>query len=755
MKEFSVVGKRLQRYDAKEKVTGQEIYICDFKLPRMLYGKILRSPYPHANILSIDVHNAEKIRGVKAVITAKDVPSSKFGFIPSQADKNILCHDKVRFVGDEVACVAAIDEETAQEALRSIIVEYQELPYVIDTKEALSKDAPKIHNPESNLAFEVHHRFGDTEKAFQESEYIFEDTFITSKVAHCCLETRGCIADYSKGRVTIWSPSQSPHTLRQELARVLGISQQKVRVINLSVGGGFGSRLVMDMKEPLAAILSQKTGRPVKIINTRKEEFSTAKARYPFIITLKSGVNKQGKILAREIEIVGDNGAYNDKGPVIFNTAANFASILYGVPNIKFDGFLVYTNKEPGTAFRGFGNPQIHFAIESQMDMIAEKLGADPMELRLQNANQPGDIAASGAEITSCGLEECLMKAADAAGWSYSHKTHANRGMGMAAMVHGGGSMRAYGFSANDAFIKISEDGMVTVISSAVDVGQGSETVVAQIVAEELGVKYEDVLILGNDTDLVPFDLGCFGSRSTFVCGNAALDAARNAKKEVMAVAAEMLEANPNDLIAAEGKIFVIGSPDKSVSFPDAVNFSIKQRGKPISGKGRFFDPIAKDMPQLPFGKRASTFTFASQVAEVEVDIHTGQVEIIKLVAAHDCGTPINPMAAEGQIEGALCQGIGYSLMEELKYGGAEISNPNFSDYKIPTSVDMPPIRTFLVKTAELDGPFGAKGLGEPGLVPTAPAIANAIYNAVGVRIKELPITPEKILNALKEKGLS
>ena len=756
MEEFSVVGKRLAQYDVKNKVRGKALYISDLKLPRMLYGKILRSPHPHAIISSIDTRAAGEIKGVKSIITARDVSLVKYAFVQPLADKYILSPDKVRYIGDEVAAVVAVTEEIAEKALGQIEVDYKDLPAALDPEEAMQKDAPKLHNAESNIAFEMHHEFGNIKRGFEVSDYVFEDRFVTSKVAHCCLETRGCVADYSGERLTVWSPTQAPHTLREEISRVLEIPQKNVRIIKLTVGGAFGSRLVMDMKEPIAAILSKKTGCPVKIVNSRNEEFMVGKTRYPCIIKVKTGVDKEGKLLAREVEVLADNGAYNDKGPIILNAAANFASILGGVPNSGFDAYLVYTNKEPCTSFRGFGNPQIHFAIESQMDIIAEKLEIDPMELRLKNVIRPGDSTASGAEITSCGLEECIVRAAEKAEWSYGKKkSQLNKGMGMAAMVHGGGSMRAYGFSANDAFVKILEDGMVTVITSITDVGQGAETIVAQIVAEELGVKYEDVLILGNDTDLTPFDLGCYGSRSTFVCGNAALEAARNAKKEIIASAAEMLEANPDDLIASEGRIFVKESPKSHVSFPDVIKFSMKKSGKPISGKGRYFDPIAKDIQELPLGKRISPYVFGCQIAEVEVDTETGKVKILNLVAAHDCGMPLNPMAAEGQIEGSLAQGIGYALMEEIKYCKGEILNPNFSDYKIPTAADMPPVQTIFVKTSETDGPFGAKGLGEPGLVPTAAAIANAINNAIGVRIKELPITPEKIISALKERRVS
>ncbi len=760
MGEFSVLGKPVPRNDVLDKVTGKAGYMNDLELPGLLVGKVLRSPHPHAEILDIDTREAERLEGVRAVITGKDVPEIKFSFIPELADKYILCKDKVRYVGDEVAAVAAVDGKTAEEALSLIKVTYKTLQAVFDPEEALQGNAPRLHSPENNIAFEIHREFGDIQKGFEASDYVFQDEFRTPVVAHCCMEPRGCIADYSRtGRLNLWSPTQAPHTVRQEISRALGIPMSQVKVIHPYVGGAFGSRLVMDMKEPVAALLSKITGRPVKIINSRKEEFETAKTRYPSLITIKTGVRKDGRILAREVKMVVDNGAYNDKGPRIISSALLFFSVLYNVPHVKFDGTLVYTNKEFGTAFRGFGNPQIHFAAESQLDMIAEALGLDPMEIRLRNVNRLGEVTASGAKLNSCGLEECILRASKASEWSsrkerkiVSSPSKKRVGLGMAVMVHSGGGSRAYGYSANDAFIKISDDGLVTLISSAVEVGQGAKTAMAQIVAEALGSRFEDIRVLGDDTDLAPYDLGCYGSRSTYVCGNAALDCAKNVKKDVFALAAEMLEARPEDLVSSEGQIWVKGSPQRKISFSEVAQFAVKKKGRPISGKGRFYDPLAVDVKKMKFGEGLPAFSFACQVARVEVDVETGNVTVSDLVAAHDAGTPINAMTAEGQIEGAFAQGLGYSLMENLIFENGRVANSNFSDYKIPTALDVSKINVLLVKTDEPTGPFGAKGIGEPGLVPTSPAIANAIYDAIGIRFKEIPITPEKILAALRQQ---
>ncbi|MBS3918023.1 MAG: xanthine dehydrogenase family protein molybdopterin-binding subunit [Deltaproteobacteria bacterium] len=750
---WKVIGKGLPKIDSISKVTGEAQYTVDLKLPGMLYGNIFRSPLPHAKIKSINTSKAEELQGVHAVITAKDVPLNKFSFFQWLADKTILCSDKVRYLGDEVAAVAAVDEETALEALSLIKVEYEPLPAVFDAEEAMKPGAPLIHDKEKNIGFHVERLFGDPDKAFEECDYICEDRYVTGQVSHCCLEVSNCIVKWdSSGRLTIWTNTQAPHTQRQEIARILGIPIRNVRIINSTMGGGFGSKLVIDMKLPIAAILSKKTGRPVRIENSRAEEFSTAKTRYGYTIYVKTGAKKDGRLWAREMKVIGDNGAYHDKGPATLNFSSMMFGTLYNIPNIRYEGNLVYTNKQMGTAFRGFGNPQIAFACETQIDVLANKTGMDPLELRLRNANQSDQMTFCGAEITSCGMKECMEAAARAIGWEEKRRGKGLRGVGLANMVHTGAGGRFYGYNAADAFIKLSDDGTVALITPAQDMGQGSHTVMAQIVAEELGVNLEDINVISNDTDLTPYDLGSWGSRTTFMNGNAVLDAARNTKKEIITVASEMLEANPDDIILEGGRVFVKGSSDQ-YSFSELADYAINKRGVPISGKGRFVDKLPSGYTiKEGFAKNIPTFAFGTQAAEVEIDEETGEVKVLKVVAAHETGTTINTLMAEGQIEGSVVQGIGYALMEGLTLKNGKVINDGFIDYKIPTFGDIPEIETILIETNDPHGPFGAKGIGEPGLVPTAPAIANAIFNAVGIMIKELPITPEKILKALKEK---
>ncbi len=752
---FQVLGRNLPRLDAVAKATGDTEYTVDRSMPGMLYGRILRSPHAHALIKSIDTSQAATLKGVRSVITAKDVPMNRFSFMQHLADKTMLCDVKVRCVGDEIAAVAADTPEIAAEAVERIGVQYEVLPAVFDPQDAMRPEAPLVHEGQSNMCFQTRRVTGDPDKAFEECDYVCEDRYSTHHVSHCCLEVSNCIAKWaSSGKLTIWVNTQAPHTQRQEVARILGIPVHQVRIIGSAVGGGFGSKLVMDMKVPIAAVLSRQTGRSVKIENTRAEEFSTGKTRYACTIYVKTGAKKNGTLWAREMKVIGDNGAYHDKGPGTLSVGATAFSALYNVPNSKHEACLVYTNKQMGTAFRGFGNPQVTFAMEAQLDALAEKMGMDPLDLRLKNANGPGQVTHCGVEISSCGLVECMTAASQVSGWKEKRLEKGMRGIGLANVMHTGGGSRVYGYSAADTFIKLSEDGKVTIITPAPDMGQGAHTAIAQIVAEELGVGLEDTRVIADDTDLTPYDLGAWASRTTFVCGNSALAAARETKKEILQVASQMMEANAEDIVVEKGRIFVAGSPGTHVTFPDLVEYAIKKRGEPISGKGRFVDRLPDGYPSADaFKKNIPTFAFGTQVVEVEVDPETGVIKVLKVTAAHDLGRAVNKAMAEGQVEGSVVQGIGYALMENLVIRKGRPLNDSFLDYKIPRIADVPPIETILVETDDPDGPFGAKGLGEPAIVPTAAAIANAVYNACGVRIRKLPILPEDILKALRDKN--
>ena len=752
-----MIGRGLPRIDAVPKVTGEAQYTVDLKMPGLLIGKILRSPHPHARIKSIDVAAAAQLKGVRAVITAKDVPDNLFSFYQWLADKNILCGEKVRYVGDEVAAVAAVDEATAEQALALIDVVYEPLPAVFDIEEAMRPGAPLVHDDkESNATWSVQRLFGDPDTALAECDYVVEGTYVTHAVAHTCLEVSNCVAKWDeKDRLTVWTNAQAPHTQRQEVARILGIPRRNVRVINSYMGGGFGSKLVMDMKVPIAAVLSRITGRPVRIVNTRSEEFTTGKTRYPYTMYLKTGAMKDGRIVVRDLKLIADAGAYHDKGPATINFSSMMFGTLYDVPNIRFEGQLVYTNKEMGTAFRGFGNPQVTFATESQLDELAVKMGIDPLDLRLRNSNCSMGTTSCGAEICGCGMTDCMLAAAEGIEWQRKRARkdeNALRGVGLANMVHTGGGGRFYGFNSAEAFIKLSDEGTVTLITSALDMGQGAHTAMAQIAAEELGVSMSDINVLSNDTDLTPYDLGSWGSRAIFMDGNAVLAAAQDAKSALVEAAAEMLEANEGDILIEDSRIWVRGSAEKH-DLAEIVEHTVNEHGSPISGTGRFVDKLPEGYTiATAFAKNIPCFSFGTQAVEVEVDPETGQVRVLKVVAAHETGTTINQTMAEGQIEGAVAQGIGFALMERLVHEDGRVLNDRFLDYKIPNIGDMPEIEAICVESEGTRGPFGAKGIGEPGLVPTAPAIANAVFDAIGVRFHELPITRDKVLEALKEK---
>jgi 4-hydroxybenzoyl-CoA reductase alpha subunit len=755
MTEFSVVGKRLPRIDAIQKVTGSARYTTDITLPGLLFGKILRSPLAHAKIIRIDVSKAEKIPGVIAVITARDTPKIKYVHVgPPFQDKFVLAVDKVRYVGDEVAAVAAETPDVAEEALRFIEVVYEELPAVFDPEKAMEQSAPKIHG-ENNVAMKGLRNYGEVERAFEESDYVFEDRFSTQAVAHCCMEPHGSVALFDlNGNLTIWTPTQSPYFVQKELAVVLDMPVSKVRVMEVPVGGGFGARSKICEDEAICALLSRKTGRPVKITLTRDEEFTTTRTRHPMIITLRTGVKKDGTLAVRHVKMVVDNGAYNHMGPAVMGYAALAATSHYRVPCVRVETYLVYTNKQFGGPFRGYGSPQVTFAIESQMDMIADRLGMDKLDFRLKNCHHAGETTVSGWKITSDGLRECLIKAAEEIGWKKRKANpEKNRGIGIAGMIHVSGAKVYDDGDFSSAYLNLYEDGTATVFTGTTDIGQGSSTVLAMIAAEELGISLDEIRIVSMDTSLTPIDLGSWASRITFVAGNSIRLAAQDVKRQLFEAIAKKFECNPLDLRMTDKKIWVTGSPTKCIPVGEAILENPHRVGKMLIGKGFYDPPSEKINRQTGVANISAAYGFAAQSVEVRVDPLTGKVKVLRVIAAHDAGRAINPDLVEGQIEGAIAQGLGYALMEKVVCGNdGKVKNANYLDYKIPFSTDMPEIRTFIIETQDPEGPFGAKGIGEPGLIPTAPAIANAIFDAVRTRFYDLPITQEELLEELGSK---
>ena len=774
--EFAFIGKRIPKLDAIDKVTGRAIYGHDMKLPRMLYGKILRSERAHARILNIDTSRAKKLPGVKAVITGYDIPDIRVGFA---RDNPILKTGRVRSYRDEIAAVAAVDEDTAQEALELIKVEYEDLPAVFDPEEAMKPGAPLIHEgAERNILSIMTQSYshGDVEKGFAESDVVIEDRFTLTRVAHCCMGTSFCLASFDNaGNLTVWSSTQMPFMSQRELSLALKIPPEKIRVIKATIGGGFGSKLDTYPFEPICVLLAQITGCPVRITFTREEEFIASPTRQPVICDIKSGAKKDGTLMARQVRMLLDNGAYTSWGATTPLVMMMTVSSLYRVPNVKYDVLVVYTNNFYAGAMRGYGNPQATFVVESHMDMLAHELGMDPLEFRLKNANQPGDVTGQGIKITTCGFSECLQKAAESIGWKEKRSKGAReqgsrgagelaplhpstsaplhrRGVGIAGQLHVGGGARIYPSDGCGTTIKVDDYGKVTVITGSSDMGQGSETIIAQIVAEEMGVPVENITVINSDTAITPWDVGAHASRTTFIAGNSARLAAADAKRQILEAAAKAYGQKAENLDLRGGMIFVKDEPEEGIPYAKAIRAGhFRLDGDVILARGWYEPPTEKQDKEFR-GNISATYGFAAQAAEVEVDTETGEVRVLKIAAAHDVGRAINPMAVEGQIEGGVSMGLGYALGEELVLKEGKLLNPNFADYALPTALDMPPIDPIIVETVDPEGPFGAKGMAEPANNPTAPAIANAVYDAVGVRIKDLPITAEKVLRALKEK---
>ncbi len=757
MNKYSLIGKRLPRIDAREKVTGKALYTDDISMPGMLCGMILRSPFAHARIVRIDTKKAMKLPGVKAVVTGEDTAKVKYGIISRSAkymDEYPLAVDKVRFIGEEVAAVAALDPDVALEALDLITVEYEELPAVFTPEEAMKPGAPQIHDhAPGNISREFHINEGDVEKGFLACDLVREDTFTTQSAIHAYMEPRSALASWDlSGKLTLYTSTQTPYYVQQHLGLTLGMNPDNIRVIKPFVGGAFGGKSDgLSAVEFCAALLSKHAGRPVKLVCSRDEEFAAARRKHPTEITMKTGVKKDGTIIARQCRATLDGGAYCSLGPLTTVLIGTFQTLPFLFKNFKYDGYRIYTNKPPCGAMRGHGGPQVHFAQDVQLDMIAEELGLDPLAMAIRNGLKTGDRSAAGFNIVSSGFRECLEKVSTETRWHEKRQARDKGtkkaygiGLGCGGFPSGAGFYFNRTTSAHSSvIIKAGEGGGLSLLTGASDIGQGSDSVLTQIVAEVLGLKPEDIHLTSADTEITPPDMGTYSSRVTVAAGNAALNAANSAKEEIFQVVAEELEANPEDLMAKDGKVFVEGSPDISISFSDAVKrFQTKNNGAPLVVRGSYSSP----------DKLSPTYSFGAYVCEVEVDLRTGEVRVLRMTVAHDCGQPLNPMSVEGQIEGCISMGMGYALFEQLSFDGGQTLNPSFLGYAIPTANQMPHIHITHIITEDPRGPFGAKETGEGSLDPTTPAIANAIYNATGIRIVDLPITPEKILKKLKEK---
>jgi 4-hydroxybenzoyl-CoA reductase subunit alpha len=801
--EFAVIGKPTAMVDAAEKTTGSGKYTDDLSVPGMLVGKILHSPYPHARIKAIDTSKAQKLDGVVAVAVGKDAPKT-YGILPVGHDEYPLALDKVRYVGDNVACVVATSEAIAERALELIDVDYEVLPGYFDPEESMKAESDLIHDHKpNNIEKDYHHVFGDPEKGFTEADQIAEARFISNEVTHAAMEPHSTLASFEidphtgkPGRLTVWSSTQVPYYLQHKLSLVLEMPMAQIRVIKPLVGGGFGGKSEVIPLEIIAAIAARKAQAPVKITYTREEVFWAHRGRPRTIIDLKTGVKKDGRITAVKARVVQDGGAYCSYGVVTILYSGALLGALYDIPNIQYDGYRVLTNKPACGAMRGHGTVNVRFAFESQLDELASAIGMDAAEIRRRNLLKPPCITVNGLRVQSYGLPECIEKTVERSGWKERKgKLAKGRGLGIACSHYVSGAANSIirsDMPHSTVNIKIDRDGGVVVYTGASEIGQGSDTMTAQVAAETLGCSLSRVRVVAADTDLTPIDIGSYSSRVTFMAGNATLRAAAEVKKLIAAAAAKKMSCDPGDVVIRDDRVsrearvdtdtvvrpaqegsatsvsgrvegqILRGSlqqkrkeegPKDSMTFEEAVVAAIDFHGA-LTGTGSYAPPAeARGGKHKGAGVGPSpAYSYSSQVAEVSVDEETGEVTVHKVWAAHDCGRALNPVSVEGQIIGSVWMGMGQALTEEMVWKDGMLMNPGLLEYRSPSSVESPEVEPIIVESVDPEGPFGAKECSEGSLAATIPAIANAIYDAVGVRLHESPFTPERVLAALRAK---
>jgi len=789
MTEGKWVGSRAARVDAPDKASGRAVYIHDLSRPGMLFGKIKFSAHAHAKIVRIDTSRAKKLPGVRAVITAYDSPEVRLGFL---RDNFALKKGKVRAYRDEIAAVAAIDPDIAAEAIELIDVEYEPLPCVFSPEEAMREGATLIHEVDaagrpvkSNvLPLVYHHLSGDLDAQRKASKWIVEGEYSTPMIQQTCMGTAGCIAEFDGNQnLTIWAKTQIPFLAQKDFVRALeemGLSGKNARVLVPALGGGFGTGLDTHAYEFIAILLAHRTGKPVKIVYTREEEFANLSPRQGATVRIRHGCDERGRLTFREIDVMQDNGAYASWGATYPSVMMLPATSLYKVKAARFDATLVYTNNTYCQAMRGYGNPEVTWPVESALDDLAERASIDPLDLRLLNCNEPNEITPMGLKISTCGLRQCLEATGKHLSWKEKrgNQKGKRRGVGLASLMHVGGSGRIYRSDASGIILKLDDFGNVNVSYGGVEMGQGLHSAIGLMVADALGVKPDKVHVNGVDTGTCPWDVGTHASRGAFMAGNCVIAAAEKARARIFELAEEIFPAEVEKNLAKtkgdkpafdrnactrdrfelrDGWLFLRDAPDHPALRIDLARFvravHFRAHGEMFTVTS-YYDPPT-DLPDWTkgMGNMSATYAYGTQGFEVEVDEDTGDVKILRAVAAHDVGKVLNRQTIEGQVYGGLVQGIGYALTEEVRTREGRTLNPGFRDYKIPTigEIDFP-IDVELVEIADAYGPFGSKGIGEPGLVPTAPALSNAIYDAIGVRIHHLPITPEKILAALQTK---
>lgn len=746
---FDIIGTDVRKKDGGEKVTGRTRYLHDLELPRLAHGKILRARFPHARLVRVDTSRAAKLPGVLAVLTADDVEQHPFGFVKDQL---ALKRGKVRCIRDEIAAVAAETAEIAEQALELIDVEYEELPAVFDPERAIEPGAPLVHEELGSNLTPLRYQFthGDVDRGFRDAAAIVEGTYTLPFVNTACLGTMVAIADWSvDGTLTMWSTTQVPFLYQRDLAAALGVGGDRVRVMQPPVGGNFGRGLDLYAIDLIAALLARRARRPVKIAFERMEEFIAAPGREACRIRLRTAADRDGRLLGRDCHVVIDNGAYVSWGSTTPYVMLSTVAGLYRCPSVRFDTTIAYTNNPYSGSMRGYGNLESTFAVEAQMDDLAVTLGIDPLEIRRRNATQSGDPNPQGFVITSCAMSECLDAVAaithDAppvpSGW--------RRGVGYAAMFHVAGGARIYRSDGCGAIVRMDDFGKVSLITGATEIGQGSETVLAMIVAETLGVPIDRVEVVNSDTAIKPWDVGVHASRTTFIAGNAARLAAEKLRADLLAMAAEQLEEPAAGLEAKGGHVFVRAEPQRRLPYDRVVRSGHFRAGGRTLVAEAFYDPPTSMLDKDLHGNVSATYGFAAQAVLLDVEEATGTVRVRRMVSAHDVGRALNPKAAEGQIHGGIHMGLGYALSEKLVVSEGQILTASFMDYALIRADEMPEMIVKLVESVEEEGPFGAKGLGESGVIPVSAAVANAIRDAIGVRFTELPITAEVVYRAL------
>lgn len=773
MSQLSYVGRNCRRKDAPDKVTGRAVYTQDVKLPGTLIGRLLRSPHPHARIVRIDSSRALALPGVKAVMTIEDTKGIKHGFVETPRyppDQDVLARERVRHVGEEIAAVAAIDELTAQRAIDLIEIEYELLPAVFDPFEAMKPGAPEVQpshpkvkneTPFSNIGGRTATGWGDVEKGFDEADYVREDRFESHLRTHGYLEPHATLAHWEDDKLNVWTSSMGTFVKRAKLARVLDLPYSAVRVHKTYVGGTFGGKIDLYSHEYCAARLSMITGRPVRIVATREEIFSAYRHGQPLIMEVKTGVRRDGTIVAQQVRAINNSGAYRGSGVVVIFLAWGFTMLPYRIPNLAYEGLAVHTNNPVRAPQRGHGCPQIRFAIESQLDRIAEDLGIDPVTIRLRNARRPWEMLPNGDNVHEAGLIDCIKLASEKSrflekyGKGRRQKGTLRQGIGMGVSSYFGGSL-IYP-NGSGVIVKMADDGSATVLTGAIDVGQGAETVISQIVAEELYIPIEDVKIISSDTDTTPQDIGAWISGMTYVTGNAARQAASKARDKLLGLAAEQFKCRVDDLEVRDKVIRHRLDPELRLTYREIIALSVAtKRGDTIIGEGYW--RTMRDEPAHPSlattkGRWSENYAFSCQVAEVEVDTETGEARITRALTVHDCGFPVNPALVKGQVDGQVSMALGHAFLEEIMMKGGYTLNPTWLDYRMPTIHEMTESEDTEVVTEQytIGKPYRVKEVGEGLVSGILAAIANAIYDATGVRMHSTPFSPEKILKGLQQ----